>query len=1246
MESQPLLFIENKGQIADMDGNLRPDILFTTHSKGVNLFFTKNGISYQFQKTEYPYGYNRTDDKREADIEMEKKIKTSTYRMDMELIGANPNATIIKEGKTDYFENYYLAHCPNGIHNVASYTKVTYKNIYPNIDWVVYTKGKDMKYDFVVHPGGNPDLIQVSYKDAEDIKIAHDGSLLVSTRLGEVIDQKPISFQDATNIETMFDLNNNIISFKIGEYEKSNVLVIDPSLIWATYYGGSDFEQTASISLNQTGDIYLAGQTLSLTNIAMSGFQTTSGGNTDAFLVKFNSSGSRLWATYYGGTDNEINPAITTDVIGNIFLVGTTSSSSNISFGGFQNTLGGNSDAFLVKFNSSGSRLWATYYGGDSADIGLDVKCDSQGEVYLFGQTKSSNNIAFGGHQNSLGGDFDAFLVKFNSSGNRIWATYYGGSNEDFKWGGGGIDATGNVYLSGTTNSTNNIALGGHQNSLAGDYDAFLVKFNSSGNRIWATYYGGSDRELNWGGVTVDDSSNIYFVGRTNSTSGIAQNGHQNSIGGTSDAFLVKFNSSGNRIWATYYGGTLLDEATKVCIGNNKNIYIAGKTASSTSIDYWGIQSNIGGGADVMIAAFNSNGNRIWGSYYGGNSGEGADDMKIDSNGVIYLAGLTNSTNGISLSGFQNNNNSGGASDVFLAKILYCPTIIPSDISSDGIVTSIDTIISGDVLQLELNSSLNLPQNIQWTPPTHISNASIINPLVYPNSTTNYTATYTNALGCSQSNTITVYVKPFANNGTIGINSTVSSFSLFDTVFIKVELTSANDIYGLFMKLKGNSAVSNYLNYAGYKADTLLGTGSGILSTPPTVSNGVYDFGITKVGASAGYSGSGLFYTLKFVTKNVVIPNGTNFCFYVDDISATNSSGNQVGLTNQGLYCTSFNEQVLVWPGDLNKNKVVTTADILPIGYFYNSTGPARSNASIQWVGQPATLWGYGQGSTNGSAYKVFADANGDGIISNADQTAIGFNIGKSHALAIKKDNHERSGFDGALVLTMTPSTINSTQLPQTNNIKVELKNDNGSLNSFYGISFEIQLDSTIFDPSTATFDYTGSIFGTTPGTDFLKIEYATASTISVGMTRYANAAINGNGLLCNISVKTQPTITGGNTSTIVKGYVEEANDATGVLFDINDDSTYAVAISLSNGISMLSEEQLSIYPNPVNKVLQLQTSVAINEVLVYDALGHFVFSIKQPKNNSIDVSKLSSGVYIAEIKTDNGIAKRRWVKE
>ena len=210
----------------------------------------------------------------------------------------------------------------------------------------------------------------------------------------------------------------------------------------------------------------------------------------------------------------------------------------------------------------------------------------------------------------------------------------------------------------------------------------------------------------------------------------------------------------------------------------------------------------------------------------------------------------------------------------------------------------------------------------------------------------------------------------------------------------------------------------------------------------------------------------------------------------------------------------------------------------------------------------------------------------------------------------------------------------------------MELKNDNGSLNSFYGISFEIQLDSTIFDPSTATFDYTGSIFGTTPGTDFLKIEYATASTISVGMTRYANAAINGNGLLCNISVKTQPTITGGNTSTIVKGYVEEANDATGVLFDINDDSTYAVAISLSNGISMLSEEQLSIYPNPVNKVLQLQTSVAINEVLVYDALGHFVFSIKQPKNNSIDVSKLSSGVYIAEIKTDNGIAKRRWVKE
>ncbi len=151
-----------------MDGNLQPDILFTTHSNGVKLFLNKNGISYQFQKTEYPEGYDVADKKKMLDAELQKQIKTSTYRMDMELVGANSNPIIETEGKSEYFENFYLSHCPNGVLNVPTFTKITYKEVYPNIDWVIYTTGQEMKYDFIVHPVGDPTRIKVKYNGATE----------------------------------------------------------------------------------------------------------------------------------------------------------------------------------------------------------------------------------------------------------------------------------------------------------------------------------------------------------------------------------------------------------------------------------------------------------------------------------------------------------------------------------------------------------------------------------------------------------------------------------------------------------------------------------------------------------------------------------------------------------------------------------------------------------------------------------------------------------------------------------------------------------------------------------------------------------------------------------------------------------------------------------------------------------------------------------------------------------------------
>ena len=272
----------------------------------------------------------------------------------------------------------------------------------------------------------------------------------------------------------------------------------------------------------------------------------------------------RLWGTYYGGSRYEYESSCATDASGNVYLAGRTSSTTGIATtGAHQTTFGGSwsYDAFLVKFNSSGVRQWGTYYGGTASDLGHSCATDASGNVYLAGNTSSTTGIATtGAHQTRSGGDYDAFLVKFNSSGVRQWGTYYGGPRGDDGYS-CATDASGNVYLAGRTFSTSRIpTTGAHQTtSGGGSDDAFLVKFNSSGVRQWGTYYGGTGREIGHSCAT-DASGNVYLAGRTSSTTGIATTGaHQTTSGGSYDAFLVKFNSSGVRQWGTYYGGTAYD---------------------------------------------------------------------------------------------------------------------------------------------------------------------------------------------------------------------------------------------------------------------------------------------------------------------------------------------------------------------------------------------------------------------------------------------------------------------------------------------------------------------------------------------------------------------------------------------------------------------------------------------------------------------------------------------------------------
>ena len=379
---------------------------------------------------------------------------------------------------------------------------------------------------------------------------------------------------------------------------------------WGTYYTG--YGIGFSCTTDASGNVYLAGRSVSLSGIATAGaHQAVFGGYADAFLVKFNSSGVRQWGTYYGGSGDETGFSCTTDASGNIYLAGFSVSLSGIATAGaHQTVIVGGSGAFLVKFNTSGVRQWGTYYGGNGNNEGNSCTTDASGNVYLAGLTTSQSDIiTAGSHQTVYGGNNDAFLVKFNSSGVRQWGTYYGGTNME-QGNSCSTDASGNVYLAGLTDSNSGIATSGaHQTINGGAYDAFLVKFNSAGIRQWGTYYGATGAEMGSSSAT-DANGNVYLAGFTTSTIGISTAGSHQTVGsGGRDAFLVKFNSAGIRQWGTYYGIFSADERGISCTADaSGNIYLAGFTDSNSGLASAGAHQTVSGGGiskDAFLVKFN-----------------------------------------------------------------------------------------------------------------------------------------------------------------------------------------------------------------------------------------------------------------------------------------------------------------------------------------------------------------------------------------------------------------------------------------------------------------------------------------------------------------------------------------------------------------------------------------------------------------------------------------------------------------
>jgi uncharacterized protein (TIGR02145 family) len=305
------------------------------------------------------------------------------------------------------------------------------------------------------------------------------------------------------------------------------------------------------------------------------------------------------------------------------------------------------------------TRRWGTYYGGDGQEMVYEKGCatDHNGNIFICGYTNSETNIATAGaYQSFFTGFTDGFLAKFSTTGQRFWGTYYGGTHatEGYSC---ATDADGNIFLVGETAAYNYIATpGAYQTVLNGTEDAFIAKFTTDGLRLWGTYYGGHETgapdELL--ACSADDSGNIYCAGITSSPDLISTPGAEQTTygGGPTDVFLVKFTGDGQRVWGTYYGGTSDEYDASCSIGSNGYLYLSGSTHSTNNIATAGsFMPNYSGFGKAFLACFDLSGTRLWGTYFGGESFDDGFGCTADTLSNVYLFGATYSLTNISTPG-------------------------------------------------------------------------------------------------------------------------------------------------------------------------------------------------------------------------------------------------------------------------------------------------------------------------------------------------------------------------------------------------------------------------------------------------------------------------------------------------------------------------------------------------------------------------------------------------------------------
>lgn len=619
----PLLFIPNQGQFDSR-------VVYAVQGRDKSIFFTEQGLTFVLnERAAVPSGEEPDRLRRIGPPEPVARAPQKRWALKVDFVDANPEVRPERLEPAETLVSYFKGRPEEWRTGLRASRRIIYRDLWPGIDLIYSGTVNRIKYDFIVHPGADPDRIRLAWRGADSVQVTEAGQLAVNTPIGTLRDEMPKAWQEEKgrreSVTVAYGLQSpagvqvaalatngllagtnpaervHIVGFTVGDYDHTRTLVLDPEmLVYCGFIGGSaDDRGGYGIAVDGAGQAYVTGYTSS----DETSFPMTPGvlggsyhGSTDAFVAKVRADGTALvYCSYIGGSAADEGLGIAVNSSGQAYVVGFTQS-TQATFpikNGPDLTHNGDWDAFVARINADGTALvYGGFLGGAGKDYGYGIAVDSSGNAYVTGETGSDQGFAAPnfpvktGPDQSYNGEYDAFVAKVQEDGKQlVYCGYIGGSSLDRGFA-VSVDALGNAYVTGATYSDQASfpVKVGPSTIHRGDSDAFVAKVQADGSGlVYCGYIGGGNYD-DGSGIAVDEAGNAYIAGTTASTEATfpVLVGPDLSHNGGSDAFVARIQAGGATLaYCGYIGGAGLDGGGDIAVDAADNAYVVGGTQST-----------------------------------------------------------------------------------------------------------------------------------------------------------------------------------------------------------------------------------------------------------------------------------------------------------------------------------------------------------------------------------------------------------------------------------------------------------------------------------------------------------------------------------------------------------------------------------------------------------------------------------------------------------------------------------------